>query len=1064
MLPSVTKTMLLHSTILVGFASFALPASAQQSSATQPATAPGSVSNTAPGSASIGSAEATPTDPSDQTITVTGSLIRNPNLARSTPVTVTTSDEIELRQSNVAEDVLREIPGIVPSIGSAVNNGNGGASYADLRGLGPNRNLVLLNGNRIVPSDTVGRVDLNNIPLALVSRVENLTGSASTTYGADAVAGVINFITKQDFTGVDISGSEQITGKGDGNYYRTDMTIGGNFANDKGNAVLSIGYQHADPVYQGDRDFSVNSLNSYTSAPPIGGSSTSVPTRFSGTRPVVNGVPNTTPAFTQTGVAADGTPILTPVPGGAANNGSRYINPTTGLATIASSPFNFNPYNLFQTPFERYNIFAQAKYDVSDGIELYTRGLFSKNVVNTIIAPSGVFGTSVVIPLSNPYLPAGLRNQLCAVNTAPTVNGTNSATGKPTSAQTTYTPLLTQAQCDAAATAQPTIKDPVTGKTVTNPNYQTVNSTIQRRLIEGGPRISQYTTQVFDYRLGVRGSISPHLSYDVNGSYGESENRQAISGYAGTSLVRDALLATNTTTCISGNAGCVPLNIFGPAGSITPTMVSSIVEPSSVVNRATIAQAHAQLSGDFGYTSPFGTDPVSFAVGSEYRKYTASQDPDKQAATAGELGGAGGAFTRYFGGYNVVEGFGELVAPIVQGKRFFENLTLEAGGRYSSYKTSSGRSYNTTTYKGGGTYEPFSGLKFRGNYSHAVRAPNINELFSPINTVLTNLAVDPCSGTAPLGNVNLRAVCLAQGAPAGQIGNILNPTANQANSRQGGNPLLRPESADTITIGTVFQPTFFRGFSITVDYYNIKIANAITSATTNDVINGCFANLTAASASNPACLSFQRDPVTGRLDGDPATTGGLFQQLSNQGRIKTNGIDLTANYSRDVGIAKLGLSFLGTYVFHNQFQATPVSINRECVGYYSSNCPPSYSGSLIPKFQFSQRTTLGFDSFDVSVLYRHIDPLDQEPLDLIASGPTYPGFNHIRAYNYFDLTGRVNVAEHLTLTLTVQNLTDQRPPIVGSTIGQTAFNNGNTYPSTYDALGRRYAVSARVRF
>ena len=1016
----ITKTVLLRSTIIVGAAAFALPAFAQ--SAGTSTTAPGTGTAVSTGSAEAAQQQVAD---NDQVITVTGSLIKNPNLVRSTPVTVTTADEISLRQSNVAEDVLREIPGVVPSVGSAVNNGNGGASYVDLRGLGSNRNIVLLDGNRIVPAGTVGRVDLNNIPLALINRVESLTGAASTTYGADAVSGVVNFITKQDFSGIDVSGSEQITGRGDGNYYRTDLTVGGNFAGDKGNAVLSIGYQHADPVYQGDRTFSAVQLDSFSGA--VSGSSTSVPTRFSGTRPIdpATGLPSTDPTV--------------------ANNGSRYINPTTGLATIASSPFNFNPYNVFQTPFNRYNIYGQAKYDISDKFEIYTRGLFSKNTVSSVIAPSGIFGTSVVIPLSNPYLPAGLRGQFCAANQATPASGL-------------YSPLFTPAQCTAAATAT----------SATDPNYRTVKTTIQRRLVEGGSRIDTYTTQVFDYRLGARGSFSEHLNWDINGSYGESENRQARGGYTGTSRVRNALLATNPVTCLDGSSNCVPLNIFGPSGSITPVMAAYISEPSSIVTRTTLAQAHAQVGGDFGLMSPFGKDPISFAVGTEYRKYTASQDADVLAQTAGELGGAGGAQPTYAGGYNVVEGFGELIAPIVQDKPFFENLTLEAGARYSSYKVNApgNPSYKTTTYKGGGSWEPGFGLKVRGNYSHAVRAPNIAELFLPVTVGLTNLATDPCasldakgvrSGPAPTGT--LAAVCLAQGATPNNLALIQPPTGGQANVSSGGNPNVKPENADTFTVGGVYQPSFFRGFSVTVDYYKIKITNAITTPTPGDDIGACF---NALSATNPACLVIRRDPVTGRLDGDPATTFGLFSPLSNLGKIATDGIDLTANYSRDVGFAKLGLSLLANYTFSNKFQATPTSINRECVGYYSVNC--GLSGSPQPKFQFTQRTTLGFDSFDISLLWRHIDSLNQEPQDVIDSGAAFGSFGHIKAYNYFDLSGRVNVAENLTLTLTVQNLADRRPPVVGTLIGATAYNSGNTYPSTYDALGRRFAITARVRY
>ncbi len=522
MLPTL-KTVLLRSTMLVGATAFALPAVAQVTPGTPAA------GNATPGAV----AEAAPNPEGEREITVTGSLIRNPNLVRATPVIVTSSEEIELRQSNVAEDVLREIPGIVPSIGSAVNNGNGGASFVDLRGIGSTRNLVLLDGNRITPAGLAGRVDLNNIPLALVDRVESLTGAASTTYGADAIAGVVNFITKKNFTGIDISGSEQITEKGDGNYYRTDATIGGNFADDKGNAVFSVGYQHADPVYQGDRGFSFFNLDSFSGA--TSGSGTAVPTRVTGERGIdpATGQPSVIPAFS--GYDAAGNPI--PIAGGQGNPGARQVNSTTGQAIPTFAPFNFNPYNIFQTPFKRFNIFGQANYAASEHFDFYTRGLFSKNTVNTIIAPSGVFGSSIVVPLSNPYLPAALRNQFCALNVAPATP--NPVAGK-ASVQTTYVPFLTPAQCAAAAVAT----------SPTDPNFRTVSTVISRRTPEVGPRISEFTTTIFDYKAGVRGKISDHLDYDIYGAYGESTNTQLIQNYVLTSRARAAAFATNTTSCI----------------------------------------------------------------------------------------------------------------------------------------------------------------------------------------------------------------------------------------------------------------------------------------------------------------------------------------------------------------------------------------------------------------------------------------------------------------------------------------------------------------------------------
>jgi iron complex outermembrane recepter protein len=967
----------------------------------------------------------------DAPIVVTGSLIRNPNLEQANPVNVTTADQIELKQSNTAEEVLREIPGVVANIGSAVNNGNGGSSYVDLRGLGSNRNIVLLDGNRIVPADLQGRVDLNNIPLALVSRIDALTGAAVTTYGADAVTGVVNFITKKDFAGVDLSVGDQITQKGDGNYLRADLTVGANFEDGRGNAVLSIGYQESDPVYQGARDFSVFGIDS--SSGTLGGSGTSVPARITGTRPLLAGVPDTNP--------------LT------ANGGTRQVN-ASGQAVGTFALFNFNPYNIFQTPFQRYNIFAQANYEISDAVEVYTRGLFSKNTINTIIAPSGSFGGAVTMNLNNPYMTPTLRNQFCAFDTDPGA---------------AYVPRFSIPVCAAAATA--------TGPT--DINYRTVTFNLSRRAVEVGPRISEFTSTVFDYRVGARGAITDAIDWDVSAGYGESDKIQAIKNYTLQSRWRQALLADNTTSCTNTTGGCIPVNPFGQAGSISSAQSDFLSDDSTTAIKTTLSQVRGVVSGDLGFTSPGASEPIGFAIGSEYRKYQAKQAADVLAKTPGELGGAGGAAPDINGSYDVYEAYAELIAPLIEDKPMFHSLTLEGGARYSKYSVPGGAGSNNWTYKAALSWEPVEDLKLRGNYARAVRAPNVGELFSPVSTGLTTLNVDPCAGTLA-GNPglavgqNLRAVCLAQGAPLGTIGSILQPTAAQANSTGGGNINLAPETATTWTAGAVFKPSFLPGFSLSVDYYNIKIKGAITSPTSNDVITACFGSLSAASATSAACTSIRRNPVTGGLDGDPATTLGLPQSLSNAGRLFSDGVDVIANYSKDLGFADLQSGFVLSYTHSqtfNAFVASPNSTTRECVGLYSADC--GFTGSIQPKWQWSWRNTVSVDDIDLSLLWRHIAGVKHETGGLFTGTIAgLPGnlatqaldFNSIPAYDYFDATLRFNVSDNFSMTATVQNMLDKQPPIVGSTAGTTSFNSGNTYPSTYDALGRRFAIGARVKF
>lgn len=945
-------------------------------------------------------------------IIVTGTLIRNPNLEQSSPVSVIGEDEIQLKQSNTAEEFLRQLPGVAPSIGSAVNNGQGGSSFVDLRGLGINRNLALLDGMRIVPARADGAADLNNIPLALIERVDVLTGGASTTYGADAISGVVNFVTKRNFEGMQLDLGQQITQRGDGSTFRADLTVGGNFSDDRGNAVLSIGYQKAKPVYQGSRSFSIDNIDSSTGE--AGGSGTSIPVRMS-------------------------------IPG----VGTRQLDPATGAFNIDSSfiPFNFNPQNILQTPFERFNIFGSARYEVADGIDVYAQGIFSRNKSESIVASSGLFGAAFEIPYSNPFLPAPARNQLCAANG------------------------LSGAQCDAAALAT----DP------NDPNYATFQSNVLRRFIEAGPRRTAFTTTFWQQKIGVRGDITDKFSFDVFGTYGESELLRENIGFGLLSRARQALLATNPDTCLDTSNNCVPLNIFGPAGSITPAMISFIdAANASDTQKNAMTQIRGVVTGELGAIGD--AQPINIALGAEYRKTSAKRTPDALSLIPGEVLGLGGAPATTDNSTNVKEVFGELIAPLIEDKPFAHSLTLELGARYSDYNTTGG----AFTYKIGGSWAPIASLKIRGNYNRATRSPTIQELYASAQTGLNNSAYDPCQGQAAdpsaddfnpaIGNPVVQQICLAQGAPANTIGFITAPSGGQINFTQGGNPDLNVEKADTFTIGFVFEPDFVPGLTFTADYYNIKIKNAITAPTIDDQLRECFGgsgpdtvNPVAGAATSFDCLEFQRDPLSGGLDGDSATTPGVFLPLSNQGTIKTDGIDVALNYKHRFDFAELSLALNGNWTNSSRFRSKPGSINRECVGYYSVNCGAPGNGttafgsvgSIQPEFSWNARSTLSFEAIDISLLWRHISSVDVEPL---VADQFLEEFRHIKAYDWFDLAFQFSPSDHVTITATVQNLFDREPPIVGSTIGSTSFNSGNTYPSTYDSLGRRFAMGAKVKF
>jgi iron complex outermembrane receptor protein len=972
---------LLTSTIIVGAVAVALPAHAQKSVSAGPS-----------GEQTTASAGAATAD-SQGEIVVTGSLIKNPALSGNAPVSVLGQSEVTLRQNNTAEELVKTLPGATAGIGSAVSSNNPGAATVNLRGLGSNRNLVLLDGNRIVPFGLSGATDLNNIPLALIQRTEVLTGGASTTYGADAISGVVNFITRNDFTGAELSGGTSITQKGDGPTYRTDATVGTNFNEKRGNVVLSLGYEQVDPVYRGDRSISNTVIDSFTGL--FSGSGTAVPSRFT----------------------IAGTTL-----------GTRQIDPTTGALVSTFSTYNFAPPGSLQQGYKRVNVYGAAHYDLTDHITFYTRGMYSKNTVSTFLPPSGLSGITVAIPYSNPYLPAAARTQICT------------AVG------------LTAAQCTAAAAAT----------TTSDPNYRTFNAAVFRRATELGAKVSKFRTKEYDLRGGFKGDITSHLHFDVSGSYGHSNNVQDISGYTSNSRFRDAALATNTSTCLSGNTGCVPVNLFGADGSINSAMLNYLQASSTTYVTTSLGQARAVITGDLGYHTPWAAEAINFAVGGEYRRYSAAQGADA-LANSGDLGGLA-ATPIISGGYEVKEGFGELIVPIAQDVAFAQNLTLNGGIRYSSYKVfaAGDPSYNTTTWKVGGDWAPIQLLKFRGGFQHAVRAPNIGELFTPVTITTATLTRDACAGAAPTTNANLSAICLAQGAPANSIGNIAAPTGGLANATAGGNPNLRPEISNSYTIGAVLQPRdWVPGLTATVDFYHIKVTKAVSSPSVADVYGACFNSITSASASSAACTSIRRSGVTGLLSGDGVA--GVPLAYSNSGKYVTEGIDFGVQYRHPFGAVVLNASIDGNYTMHFRSQASPTSYNHECAGYFGFSCG-GVDGSIQPKFTFNQRTTLTYSGVDLSLLWRHLGSLDQEPYDVVNSGAAFPGFGHIKAYNYFDLSVRTVVSKRFELTMTVMNLANKQAPFVGSTIGNSTFNTGNTYPSTYDTLGRRYAVGAKVHF
>jgi iron complex outermembrane recepter protein len=926
-------------------------------------------------------AAATANQPS---IVVTGTRITNPNLEQSSPIQVVGQDEIDYRQATNAEELIGELPGIAPGTNSSVNNGSNGTSTLNLRNIGSTRSLVLLDGTRLVPSTIASQTDLNIIPVALVERVEVITGGASSVYGADAISGVANFVLRRDFEGLEAAFTFGINERGDGERIRGDVTLGANFDDGRGNASLSIGYQEVDDVLQASRLISQNASFGGRNL----GSGTSVPTRFNG----------------------------------------RQVDPAGQTLVPTYNTFNYAPFNYFQTPFERYNIFGTANYEVTPGIEVYTRGMFTNSTVSLQLAPSGLFGDPFALPLNNPFLTDTQVQQICASFAVP----------------------IPVATCTAARNAV----DP------NDPNYLAPDVIINRRLVEQGPRQTDIVTNQFQLWAGVRGDLSPTISYDVYATYGESQRTTTRTNWGLKSRVEQALVATSTTTCFDASNGCFPINLQGggPGGTnIDPRSVAFFNQPSGFTDSTSLSVVNASLNGTFGETGFFTETPIGFAVGVEYREYNASRIADVSAGTQDEVLGTGAPAPTFNGGYDVIEGFAELIVPILEDVPGFYSLQAEGGIRVSDYSNTG----TSVTWKAGGSWEPFEGFRFRGIYSVSVRSPNIGELFAPVTTGLTPLPVDPCAGANPVGNATLTAICIAQGAPAATIGLIPQPSAAQINATAGGNTNLDVEEATSVTLGLVATPPQVPGLVISVDYFDIEVTGAITTPNPGDILLPCYGANSDGNGTDPAqCANIGRNPLNGSLNGGGETLG-LILQLSNLGEINTSGVDFRVNYTLPMSFGSINWDLNGTWtdtLTFNANPANPLNVTRECVGLYSGNCEP-----ITPEWAFNLRTTVSIDDLvDVSLLWRWIDGVEYERRGL---GDGFLDESEaFDAANYFDLTVRSNVSENFDVTLSIFNLLDRDPPKTSSFIGSSSYNSGETYPTTYDALGRRYSVTGRLRF
>ena len=935
-------------------------------------------------------------------IVVTGTRIKRADLESNSPQTVVGSDEIRYQGATTVEAVLNRLPQFTPDANENVSNGSDGTSNINLRNLGSSRTLILVDGRRMLPQQAI---DLNFVPSSLVERIDVMSGGASAVYGSDALAGVVNFVMRKDLDGVRIDGQVGFAQHNNNNSgVRSLLTDKGydlapSSVTDGGKQDISIaaGKNFADgrgniTVYGGYRHFS-----------PVSQASRDVSSC------ALNQLDDA-----GTGLYCGGssnTPYGTWVPLEGNYQGNTLTNAADGSQTFvpydSSYAYNYSPTNYFQRSDERITAGAFGHFEISPAAEVYGSFMFMRDHTFSQVAPSGIWlGTSFAVSCNNPLASAQQLEVLC---------GSNAGT------DTTANALL---------------------------GYR----------MSIAPRRDDLMHKDYRYSAGVRGDLGSGFSYDVNYLYSlvkfdETYLNDVNQVRAGRAL--DVVSVNGVATCRSVIDGtdpsCIPANAFA-ANGITAEQAAYLFSPSSTGSRNSQRVISGNLSGDLGelgLTVPWASRGLGLALGLEQRRETLDYWADEVAQQNGA--------TNTDGVISVFEAYGELEVPLIQNRPFFEDLTINGGLRYSSYtneqkSTGLKSKFNVWTYKGELTWSPIDDVRLRASYNHAIRAPNIGELFAS-QSVGNVSAQDPCSGTSPSASM---ATCELAGVTNTQYGNIVACPADTCSALGGGNAGLKPETADTYTIGMVLTPKALRNFSLSVDYYTIKVKDYIGSLDPSIIISQC-----ATTGDEYYCGLFNRDPSSGALFGQ---NGYIVSTTLNTGYLKTSGIDVNADYTTDLGGAgRLNLNLVGTYLISQKAQPIPGEGDYDCKGYYGYTC-----GQPSPEWRHVARATwMPGGGTNLSLSWRHmgstkLSTLSSNPY-LSEAGATSEVNAKIKAYDYFDLSLVQAIGDGLTLRAGVNNIFDLDPPAIAAGI-LSSFGNGNTYPGVYDALGRTIFVGATVEF
>jgi outer membrane receptor protein involved in Fe transport len=1024
----------------------------------------------APPAATTDQDQAQAEDQGGQNVEVTGTRIRRPNIESNVPIVSVTADEITDSDTNIGE-ALNDLPSLRSTFSQANSVrfiGTSGLNILDLRGLGVARTLVLVNGRRHVtaaPGDFF--VDINTIPADLIERIDVITGGSSAVYGSDAVAGVVNFVLRNDYDGIRLRGQGSISQQGDRGLYFVSLTAGRNFADDRANIAINLEYANANTLYFGDRPELTGAIDGRcqfnASEPAVGepqaGDGVPDQTFYCGVRNggISNGgtVPgNATAAQCQstTFFAAAvgnarclnwGTPqgqprfyrfneagqLLQDVPcldfrslsnGGSGNIISCPTSPVPG-ATLRNT-------GLIAPGLDRYTANLLLHFDVSNAFRLFAEGKYVHIFSRQETQPS-FFG-----PISGTFgLPASFNNRCDNAF----LDAADIAT------------LRSIGECETAAGAF-------------NPND---TFPMQRFNTDFGSRSELITRDTYRIVAGVRGDFNEDWNYEIAFNYGRVDIHQdqlrdliltdEAGNFDGFFLAYDSVLVAGVPTCrvnadadpTNNRPDCVPVDLFGN-GRPSAAAIDFMTTTSFVDQRASQYNAVAYVNGDLSQLFELPGGPVRFVIGTEWRRETAGLKADPLSA-------AGGTFFNAFSEFSppalqVVEAFGEIEIPLLRDMPFAQELTLTAAGRYSDYNSAAGSVGSTFAYNINGTWAPSRDIRFRANYSRSVRVPTLADLYT--NPTQNFAAIqDPCDvNFINNGTANRPLNCAADGIPVGFV-NTPARTQTQGFTQQG-NQDLTEETGNSLTIGAVITPRWVPGLSVTIDFYKIRVNQLIAVLAPQAILNNCYDLPTLA---NQYC-----DQIFPRNADFTFANPMLVSSGLNFAQFKADGIDMEVAYRRTFENGhRLNFRAIATYVIRRTNFVDPTFPERgdRILGelgdpQWAANVTVSY-GVGPWDFRYSANYV---GRQIIGGAYENFFPFQDRPPQNADLNPNvwYPDM----LYHAVRVSYRVN--ERFQFYAGIENVFDSDPRVLRNTFGATGTAGG----AAWDYIGRSFYAGAVIDF